>query len=507
MAAPKRTAQTQMDSRLVKILAVLEARTKLLAFFFGLCFVTALLVLAICLPDPTAFQYTVFRIVLALAAAGVAGVIPGMIRLKVQPGTALLIHAGGALAVFVMVYLLAPAALTKEQPAPPPSPSPPEKPPVVSQPLKISNVDAIENGVYILNLSPPEAVRFARVSNLGDASVHISLIGFPEKYFYTNFEHEKSLLQGHADKNMFVVLLPTFFESEQKEYFFEVQDSAGGAAKIAIRIDDGWPEYIAQQIKKIDEKYAQGASVAELYQAAKGIISASGYKELASPLQEVFIGQLLEAAKQPEAAAVAYSKAEKETSHIVKRLLYSSSSNSMQTQALSVAYKIGSKFIIDKLWKDIDVKRNKSCYSCSSYEEAICPARKIIECNDALIQFFAHPTVEHICCYFNGKIDVSTGFSLRYTFRWKKDNGEKNYDVFDFQFNNKGELFNINPIEKTSFIPPFIFYKSLSYGDIPDVLLNEMLRGTTINNVNVKKMITDGDFKKALILILRERQK
>ena len=59
--------------------------------------------------------HTVFRIVLALAAAGIAGVIPGMIRLKAQPGTALLIHAGGALAVFVMIYLLAPAALPPEE--------------------------------------------------------------------------------------------------------------------------------------------------------------------------------------------------------------------------------------------------------------------------------------------------------------------------------------------------------------------------------------------------------
>ncbi len=55
-----------------------------------------------------------FRITLALAAAGIAGVIPGMIRLKVQPGTALMIHAGGAVAVFVIVYLVAPAALPSE---------------------------------------------------------------------------------------------------------------------------------------------------------------------------------------------------------------------------------------------------------------------------------------------------------------------------------------------------------------------------------------------------------
>ncbi len=114
MVLPKRTVKTQPEDRLANFLAVLEARTKLLAFFFGLCFVTALLVLAIWFPNPTSFQYTVFRITLALAAAGVAGVIPGMIRLKEHPGTSLMIHAGGALAVFVIVYLLAPAALPSE---------------------------------------------------------------------------------------------------------------------------------------------------------------------------------------------------------------------------------------------------------------------------------------------------------------------------------------------------------------------------------------------------------
>lgn len=117
MPPPKRTVENQPEGKLAQVLATLEARTKLLAFFFGLCFVAALLVLAIWFPKPTPFQYTVFRITLALAASGVAGVIPGMIRLKVQPGAVLLIHAGGALAVFVIVYLLAPAALPSESPA------------------------------------------------------------------------------------------------------------------------------------------------------------------------------------------------------------------------------------------------------------------------------------------------------------------------------------------------------------------------------------------------------
>uniref|UniRef100_UPI004055D4EA Lcl C-terminal domain-containing protein n=1 Tax=Candidatus Electronema sp. TaxID=2698783 RepID=UPI004055D4EA len=155
-ASPQKT-----EGNLVQLLAVLEANTTLLAFFFGLCFVAALLVLAIWFPQPTAFQYTVFRITLALAAAGIAGIIPGMIRLTVKPGTALLIHAGGALAVFVMVYLLAPASLQMEQPAPPqkeksavpkaasspPPSSPLEKPvesKVVQQVRVSSKADAVE---------------------------------------------------------------------------------------------------------------------------------------------------------------------------------------------------------------------------------------------------------------------------------------------------------------------------------------------------------------------------
>jgi hypothetical protein len=53
----------------------------------------------------------VFRIILALAAAGIAGVIPGLIQLKMQSNSILLINAGGALAVFVLIYLFAPADL------------------------------------------------------------------------------------------------------------------------------------------------------------------------------------------------------------------------------------------------------------------------------------------------------------------------------------------------------------------------------------------------------------
>ena len=73
---------------------------RLLAYGFGVVFVGLVLSLAVLIPEPTAFQYTVFRIVLALSAAGVATMIPGFLQVEVGPK----LRAGGALAVFVVVY-------------------------------------------------------------------------------------------------------------------------------------------------------------------------------------------------------------------------------------------------------------------------------------------------------------------------------------------------------------------------------------------------------------------
>jgi len=83
----------------------------IVAFTFGVGFVIALLVLAIKFPRPTPFQHNVFRVVLSLAAAGTAAMIPGFINIKVNPSTGLLIRAGGALAVFVIVFFFKPAQM------------------------------------------------------------------------------------------------------------------------------------------------------------------------------------------------------------------------------------------------------------------------------------------------------------------------------------------------------------------------------------------------------------
>jgi hypothetical protein len=79
--------------------------TVLLAFIFGVVFVSVILIIAFNKPDPTDFQYTVFRTVLAMSCAGIGAVIPGFIEVRVSK----FIVAGGALAVFVIVYFWNPA--------------------------------------------------------------------------------------------------------------------------------------------------------------------------------------------------------------------------------------------------------------------------------------------------------------------------------------------------------------------------------------------------------------
>src|ERR1700685_3870916 len=80
------------------------------AFLFGTVFVAIFLVVALFLPKPSPFQYSFFRIILALAAAGVAAFIPGFINVSVKGS----VRAGGALAVFVIVYFFNPAKLISE---------------------------------------------------------------------------------------------------------------------------------------------------------------------------------------------------------------------------------------------------------------------------------------------------------------------------------------------------------------------------------------------------------
>jgi hypothetical protein len=79
----------------------------ILAFVFGVVFVITLLVLAVSFPYPAPFQYLIFRVVLALAAAGVAAVLPGTLGIEIHK----IVTGAGALGVFVLVFFFNPAGL------------------------------------------------------------------------------------------------------------------------------------------------------------------------------------------------------------------------------------------------------------------------------------------------------------------------------------------------------------------------------------------------------------
>jgi hypothetical protein len=87
-------------------------------FAFGIVFIVLLVILAIFFPNPTPFQFEVFKTVLALAAAGIAALIPGLLNVDLPA-----VRATGALAVLILVYKFSPAALIVPTP-PTPQPTP-----------------------------------------------------------------------------------------------------------------------------------------------------------------------------------------------------------------------------------------------------------------------------------------------------------------------------------------------------------------------------------------------
>ncbi len=81
----------------------------------GIAFAITLLVLAVRFPRPTPFQLLVFRSVLALSAGSMAAAIPGFLQVEAN-AVGIAIRAGGALAVFLLVYRVNPAQLIQDGP-------------------------------------------------------------------------------------------------------------------------------------------------------------------------------------------------------------------------------------------------------------------------------------------------------------------------------------------------------------------------------------------------------
>ena len=91
----------------------------LLSFVFGVVLVVTMLVFAVKIPNPTNTQQWTFVTVMALAAAGAGSVIPGLLKVDLP-----YVKAGGALALFVIVFLMKPTIVANLATFTPPSTSP-----------------------------------------------------------------------------------------------------------------------------------------------------------------------------------------------------------------------------------------------------------------------------------------------------------------------------------------------------------------------------------------------
>lgn len=83
---------------------------RIAAFIFGVIFVVVMLYMTWFVPNPTPTQWFTFRVVLALAAAGVGALLPGLISVNAPP----YVRAGGALALFVLVFWFNPPKLVSD---------------------------------------------------------------------------------------------------------------------------------------------------------------------------------------------------------------------------------------------------------------------------------------------------------------------------------------------------------------------------------------------------------
>jgi hypothetical protein len=101
--------------------AVKKTGSVVASVIFGILFLLVILVLTFSVENPTPTQQFVIRVVLALAAAGFAAMLPGFIELGSNSANVAL-RAGGSIALFLVVFFLTPQAF--EHPAPAVGPGP-----------------------------------------------------------------------------------------------------------------------------------------------------------------------------------------------------------------------------------------------------------------------------------------------------------------------------------------------------------------------------------------------
>ena len=80
-----------------------------IAIAFGLIALTTIFITSLFIPNPSQNQIFVFRLIISLGAAGVGAVLPGFLLIQGN-WNKFAVRAGGALALFFLVYFFNPAA-------------------------------------------------------------------------------------------------------------------------------------------------------------------------------------------------------------------------------------------------------------------------------------------------------------------------------------------------------------------------------------------------------------
>lgn len=91
------------------------------AGFFGVMFLLLMLIVATAIPNPTDFQINVFRVILAVTAGAFGAIVPGFLELEIKHNQVLWLRAGGALALFLIIYWWNPPTLAKQHSMPQPA--------------------------------------------------------------------------------------------------------------------------------------------------------------------------------------------------------------------------------------------------------------------------------------------------------------------------------------------------------------------------------------------------
>jgi hypothetical protein len=84
-------------------------QSNIVVLILGVVLVGVVLRISFAISQPNGLQCFILRVVLSLASAAIAAGIPGFINVEIGPG----IRAGGALAVFLLVYAFNPRSLLK----------------------------------------------------------------------------------------------------------------------------------------------------------------------------------------------------------------------------------------------------------------------------------------------------------------------------------------------------------------------------------------------------------